>query len=181
MSLAFQWVIAVSAVVACLAVLVQAIILAGMYRGLMEAQKAGKEAQAKVGPLVERFGPMVERFDAFVTNGAKTLEELSPRLNEITAESLRFVQSARQHADRVGELIDETNDRAKARIAQIDQAVEQTVQQVENASDAVKSAVMRPVKEVNGFIAGVKAALNTYAQGGRNTPEHVTQDEEMFI
>jgi hypothetical protein len=92
------------------------------------------------------------------------------------------VETARQHADRIGELVDDTSGRAKARIAQIDQTVEHAVQEVEHAGDAVKSVVMRPVKEVNGLVAGVKAALNTYAQGGnRNTPEHVTQDEEMFI
>jgi len=60
--------------------------------------------------------------------------------------------------------------------------VEQTVVQVEQARDAVKTAVMKPAKEVNGIVAGVRAAFNTYAQGGtRNSPEHVTQDEEMFI
>ena len=54
--------------------------------------------------------------------------------------------------------------------------------QVEHATEAVKSAVTRPAKEVNGIVAGVKAALNTYAQGGnRNSPEHATQDEAMFI
>ena len=56
------------------------------------------------------------------------------------------------------------------------------MEQVEHASETVKSAVLKPVKEVNGMVAGVKAALNTYAQGGnRNSPEHATQDEEMFI
>lgn len=175
MSPVFQWVIAVAAVVACLAVLVQALILGAMYRALMEARQAGKEAQTK-------FGPLVDRFDAFVTNGAKLLEDVGPRVVQITAESLRLVETARQHADRIGEMIDDTSGRAKARIAQIDQTVEHAVQEVEHASDAVKSVVMRPVKEVNGLVAGVKAALNTYAQGGnRNTPEHVTQDEEMFI
>ena len=101
---------------------------------------------------------------------------------EITAETLVIAKAARQHAERIGELIDETSGRAKARIAQIDQTVGRTVEQVEHASEAVKSAVLKPVKEVNGIVAGVKAALNTYAQGGnRNSPEHATQDEEMFI
>ncbi len=110
------------------------------------------------------------------------MEENRPRIADITAESLIIAKTAREHAERIGELIDDTNGRAKARIAQIDQALEQTVAQVENATEAVKSAVLKPAKEVNGIMAGVKAALNTYAQGGnRNSPEHATQDEEMFI
>jgi hypothetical protein len=35
---------------------------------------------------------------------------------------------------------------------------------------------------VNGIVSGVKAAFSTYIHGGnRNSPEHATQDEEMFI
>jgi hypothetical protein len=30
-------------------------------------------------------------------------------------------------------------------------------------------------------MAGVKAAMNTLAQGRHNSPDHITQDEEMFI
>ncbi len=53
---------------------------------------------------------------------------------------------------------------------------------VEQARDAVKGAVLTPVREVEGLVAGVKAALSTYAQGGnRHSPERATQDEEMFI
>jgi hypothetical protein len=188
MSEVFQWVIGVAAVVACLAVVGQFAIFAAIYRALTEAQKAGKEAGAKIGPLVERIGPLVERvgpvverIDSLLTTTGKILEENGPRISNITAESLLIVKAARQHADRIGELIDETNDRAKARIAQLDESVGHTVEQVEHAGDVVKSAVLRPVREANGIVAGVKAALNTYAQGGNRSPARATQDEEMFI
>lgn len=175
MSEVFQWVMGVAAVVATLGVLGQMLILAFTYRAVMEAQKAGKEAQAK-------FGPLVDRFDALVSTSAKMLSENLPRVAEITTETLAVVKKVRQETERISELIDDVNGRAKVRIAQIDQTVDQTVDQVEQASEAVRNAVLRPVKEVNGLVAGVKAALNTYAQGGnRHTPEHATQDEEMFI
>ena len=45
----------------------------------------------------------------------------------------------------------------------------------------VKEAVKRPVREAGGVIAGIKAAVSTYAHGGRPSVDHVTQDEEMFI
>ncbi|MGO4885603.1 MAG: hypothetical protein ACLP59_32995 [Bryobacteraceae bacterium] len=175
MSEAFQWVVGVAAVVACLSVLVQAGILYAMYRVAMEAQKAGTELAPKVGPLIDRF-------DTFFVASSKVLEENSGKIANITEETLAVVKATRQQVERIGELIDDVNGRAKARIAQIDHAVESTVEQVEHASETVKSAVLKPVKEVNGLVAGVKAAISTYAQGGnRNSPEHATQDEEMFI
>jgi len=171
----FRWVIAAGVLLACLASVWQALILAAMYRAGKEAKKAGLEAQNKLGPLVDRF-------DAVLTNTGKMLEENRPRIAEITAETSALAKAARQQVERIGELIDDTSVRAKARIAQIDQTVGRTVEQVDHAGEAVKSAVMKPVKEVGGIVAGVKAALNTYAQGGnRNSPEHATQDEEMFI
>jgi len=182
MSEVFQWVVGAAAIVACLAVVGQTLILAAIYRAGKEAQTAGKEAGAKLAPLLDRFETFLTAFNNFLTSSGKTLEENRPRIAAITSEVLVVAKSARQHVEVIGDLIDDTSGRAKARIAQIDRTVDQTVEQVEHASEAVKSAVLKPVKEVNGIVAGVKAALNTYAQGGnRNSPEHATQDEEMFI
>jgi hypothetical protein len=171
----FRWVVAAGVLLACIASVWQAIIVAAMYRAGKEAQKAGKQAQ-------NRLGPLVDRFDAILTSSSKMLEENRPRIAEITAETLAVAKTVRQQVERIGELLDDTNVRAKARIAQIDATVGRAVEQADHAGEAVKSAVMKPVKEVGGIVAGVKAALNTYAQGGnRNSPEHATQDEEMFI
>lgn len=132
--------------------------------------------------LAPKVGPLIDRFDTFFVASSKVLEENSGKIANITEETLAVVKATRQQVERIGELIDDVNGRAKARIAQIDHAVESTVEQVEHASETVKSAVLKPVKEVNGLVAGVKAAISTYAQGGnRNSPEHATQDEEMFI
>jgi|SRR5450631_2158070 hypothetical protein len=168
----FRWVITVAVILACLATLWQAAVMAILLNMGKKAQKAGKEAQNKYQPLVE----------SIIKNSSKIVEENRPRIADMTAETLVIIKAARQHADRIGELIDEVSGRARARIVQIDETVGHTVEQVEQAGDAVKSAVMKPVKEVNGLVAGLKAALSTYAQGGnRNSPERATQDEEMFI
>jgi DNA anti-recombination protein RmuC len=178
----FRWVIAVGVLLACLATVWQAVIMTALYKAGKEAQKAGKEAQTKLAPLVERFEALMATSNHFLTTSTKVLEENGPRIADITADAVAVAKTARQQAERIGALIDDASGRAKARMAQIDETVDHTVGQVEHASEAVKDAVLKPVKEVNGFVAGVKAALSTYAQGGnRNSPEHATQDEEMFI
>ncbi|MGC9947305.1 MAG: hypothetical protein ABSF64_13125 [Bryobacteraceae bacterium] len=178
----FRWVIAVGVLLACLASVWQALILSAVYKAGKEAQKAGKEAQKKLTPLVDDFEAFLTTFNSFLTTSGKLLEENRPRIADIATETLAIAKTTRQQVDRIGELMDDASGRAKARIAQIDETVDHTVEQVEHASEAVKSAVLKPVKEVTGIVAGVKAALSTYAQGGnRNSPEHATQDEEMFI
>ena len=171
----FRWVVAVAVALGCLAFIWQAVIVAAMYRAGKEAQKAGKEAQGKIGPIIDRV-------ENILTTTAKLLEENRPRVSEISAEATLILKAARQQTERIGELLDDANQRARVRIAQIDETVDQTVGQVEHVSEAVRSAVLKPVKEVNGLVAGVKAAVATYAQGGRRpSVEHATQDEEMFI
>jgi hypothetical protein len=41
--------------------------------------------------------------------------------------------------------------------------------------------MLKPVREVNGIMNGVKAAISAYTQGSRRPVERITQDEEMFI
>jgi hypothetical protein len=89
---------------------------------------------------------------------------------------------AREQAHRFAEIGRDFADRAKAQIARVDAAVDKTVDQVQVAGESAKVAVMKPVKEVSGLIAGVKAAVASLSSNGRRpTMDHITQDEEMFI
>jgi hypothetical protein len=45
----------------------------------------------------------------------------------------------------------------------------------------VHSGVMRPLREIQGITAGVRAALAFLAKGGRANVNQITHDEEMFI
>jgi hypothetical protein len=63
----------------------------------------------------------------------------------------------------------------------VDTVVDETVSQAQVVGSGVKDAVMKPVREASGVVAGIKAAVNTYAAGRRPTVDHITQDEEMFI
>jgi uncharacterized protein YoxC len=178
----FHWVVSVGVLLAGVAMVWQAVVLAAIYRAGKEAAKAGREAQEKFAPVMRRLDTILADSTAVMTATNKILDDNRTRVAAITAETLAIASSFRSHTDKVGDLIDYAGDRARARITQVDETIDHTVESVEQASDAVRTAVMKPVKEVSGLMAGVKAALNTYAQGGtRNSPEHVTQDEEMFI
>ena len=164
----FRWVIAGAVILACLAFVVQSIIFVLLYR-------VARNTQTKVMPLVDRAEPIL-------ATTRQILEENKPRIAEVSVEAVEIAKVARAQVDRIGELLADSAERAKARLAQIDRTVDETVEQVEQVGDAVKTAVMKPVKEVNGLMAGMKAAISTLASGNRRpSVDHVTQDEEMFI
>jgi len=192
----FRIVVAAAVALACLACLVQAVAMLAFYR-------TAKRMQQKVGPLADRAEPVIEKLGPMIDNIAlaakkvgpaadqvesvlattnRIMEETRPRISELSVEAVEIVRSGRQQVERIGELLQDAGDRARTRLEQIDQAVDNTVEQVGQVGDAMKRAVLRPVREVNGLAAGISAAVSTLVHRSRKpSVDQATQDEEMFI
>jgi hypothetical protein len=100
---------------------------------------------------------------------------------EISANARDISGVAKDQAHRFAEVGRDIADRGKAQIARVDAVLDDTVEQVHQAGDNVKAAVMKPVREATAVLAGVKAAVTILVDGRRPTIDHLTQDEEMFI
>jgi len=60
--------------------------------------------------------------------------------------------------------------------------LDDTFGRVQSTVATVHGGVMRPLREISGVSAGIRAALNHLAKGAaRPAPAQATQDEEMFI
>ena len=153
-------------------------------------------AAAKVGPAIDRFRPVVDRAVVVVertgvliqsvnrvtATANLIMQDVRPRIADISDQTVAIVRSGREQVERVGDLLHDAGDRTHARLEQIDHAVEATIKQIENVSGTVKSAVLRPVREVNGIAAGISAAVSTLIHGQhKSSVDSATQDEEMFI
>jgi uncharacterized protein YjbJ (UPF0337 family) len=163
----FRLVVAGGVVLAALCFLAQTL-------AMMAVLRAVNKLREKLEPLAEKTGPILELVRTSAT-------ELVPRMMDISADAVEISKSAREQINRVGELLKDFSDRAMAQVARIDGAVEQTVGNVQNAGESVKDAVLKPVREVNGVLAGIKTAISVYSHGRRQSVDHATQDEEMFI
>src|SRR5207302_10933643 len=104
------------------------------------------------------------------------VDENGPKLSAAIENASETVKTVREQVDRLGEVVKEVGDRARAQIARIDGAVDQTVEQLENASHTMKTAITRPAREVNGLVNGLRAALSVYAHGRRERSEEHTSE-----
>ena len=153
-------------------------------------------AAAKVGPAIDRFRPVVDRAVVVVertgvliqsvnrvtATANLIMQDVRPRIADISDQTVAIVCSGREQVERVGDLLHDAGDRTHARLEQIDHAVEATIKQIENVSGTVKSAVLRPVREVKPIAAGISAMVSTLVRGRcKNSVDSATQDEEMFI
>jgi methyl-accepting chemotaxis protein len=150
------------------------------------------DAATKVVPAVERFvekttvfteraGQLVKSVNQVALTTNQIMQETRPKIADISEETLAIMHSGREQVERMGDLLHDAGDRARSRLEQVDHAVESTVNQIENVSGAVKAAVLRPVREVNGLAAGISAAVSTLVRGHKSSVDSATQDEEMFI
>jgi len=108
------------------------------------------------------------------------IADARPHIAELSEEAVAITRSGREQVERIGDLLHDASDRARARLEQIDESLESTVGQVGQVGGAVKRAVLRPVREANGLAAGISAAVSTLVHP-RKSPDAATQDEEMFI
>jgi ABC-type transporter Mla subunit MlaD len=135
----------------------------------------------KVDAVVVQAGPVVENARQMVANANMVISDVRPHITELSEEAVAIARSGREQVERIGDVLHEVGDRARARLEQIDESVENTVGQVGEVGTAVKRAVLRPVREANGFAAGISAAVSTLVRPRKSSVDSVTQDEEMFI
>ena len=133
--------------------------------------------------LVQRAGEIAVSASQVVATANDVMVDARPQLKDMSVEAAAIVRTGREQVERLGELIQDAGDVARNRIEQIDHAVTSTVDQVEHVGETVKTAVMRPVREVNGLAAGISAAVSTLVRGQqrKSSVDAATQDEEMFI
>ncbi|MBI1791750.1 MAG: hypothetical protein HYR60_29845 [Acidobacteria bacterium] len=163
----FRIVVAAGVCLACLAAIVQAVAMIGILR-------TAKRVNEKVGEFTDRAEPVLD-------SAKRTLEETRPKLKEITDQALEVIGTAKSQAARLDVLLTETAGRAKQQIDRIDYVLEDTLGRVQETTAALQSSILKPIKEVHGFLSGIRAALGALARGSRPSVDHVTQDEEMFI
>jgi methyl-accepting chemotaxis protein len=163
----FKWVIAGGISLAALCFLAQAIAAFILLRTV-------NKIHDKVEPLADKTEPILEMVRS-------SMNELVPKLVAVSDDVVELSRTARDQVNRVGELLTDLAQQAKAQVAKIDGAVESTVDSVQHAGESVKDAVLKPVREVNGVLAGIKTAISVYSHGRRQSVDHATQDEEMFI
>lgn len=139
------------------------------------------KVRARIDSVVERAEPILSTVQKFTTENSPRFSDIVRNTKEISVEAVDIAHVAKDQAHRFAEVGRDIADRTRAQVSRLDTAVDETIERAHEAGDTVKSAVLKPVREVSGIAAGVKAAVSAFAHGGRASVNHVTQDEEMFI
>lgn len=131
---------------------------------------------------------MKERVDAFLPKAEKlietaeaTLAESRAQINEITTRANDILALTQTQLTRVDELMADATVRAKVQLDRAETVLENTMSRVNDTVNSVHGTILRPIREITGVAAGVKAAVGHLLKGAPANVAQVTTDEEMFI
>src|SRR3954469_5465107 len=152
---------------AALAMLIQAGTLLGLFI-------VAKRIQEKVSVLT---GPIT----GIIDTSKKTLQTVEGHIDRIGTSSNSILDTTKQQLVKVDELLTDASTRAKVQMERAEMVLDDTMGRVQHTVSFVQSGVVRPVREVQGIVTGIRTAITHLGRGGRPTVDHATADEEMFI
>jgi hypothetical protein len=168
-------------IISAIALCIQAGMLAGMY-------KTTKALQEKISPLVPKVEGLIPTVQSLVETANSTVKQSGTQITEITIRANAIMESSQDILDStkrqlaiVEEVVGDAAVRAKVQMERVELVLDDTLSRAHETVAVVHDGIMRPLREVNGIAAGVRAALGALARGNRPTVDRATSDEEMFI
>jgi len=156
--------------VAALAIVLQVAILFGVYRAVREMQKAVGKTLPKVEAVVESVNVAIPRVNALVDSSKATVDE-----------SRKLVASAQAQLDKLDVVVTDAANRARVQMDRVEMVLDNTMDKAQQTVNVVSNGVLRPVREIQGIVAGIQAAFGYLLRSARPSVDQATADEEMFI
>jgi ElaB/YqjD/DUF883 family membrane-anchored ribosome-binding protein len=161
-------------IISAIALCIQAGMLAGIYKTIQRMQET-------INPLVPKVESLVEKTSATVEQSSRQITEITTRANDILESSKDILDSTKRQVAIVEDLVGDAAVRARVQMDRAELVLDDTLSRAHETIAVFHDGVMRPLREVNGLAAGIRAALGALARGNRPTPDQATSDEEMFI
>lgn len=132
-----------------------------------------------------------QRLEGFLPKAENTLNQAESTLIDSKAQLVQIghiatrtneiLDIAKTQLVRVDGLVADASERARFQMDRAETALEDTITRVNSTVNSVQGTVMRPVREISGVAAGVKAAVQHLLKGAPANVAQATTDEEMFI
>lgn len=159
--------LAVAVAVSSLSLLVQAVAAWRVYQVV-------KKLQEDVRPLIPTARALLEQAET-------TLREAVAELQESAGKAKGLMAAVQQQVEGIGRAREELAAQWRVQSERLDLVLEDIIGRVQEVVGVLHGTVTRPVREVTGMVAGVKAALQTLLLARRPTVDRATHDEELFI
>ena len=153
--------------VSAIALVIQMLILWGIYRTSRTMR--------------ERVLELSDRAEQSVKSASQELAETRAEVHKVIVKLGEVADSTKAQLVKVDETLTEMTTRARVQMDRVELALDDSLDRIQHAVTVVHNGVVKPVQQVTGVAAGVGAALHYFFRGGRPNVSEATMDEEMFI
>jgi uncharacterized protein with ACT and thioredoxin-like domain len=161
-------------VIASVAIVVQMVILLGMYlqmKGAIEKfTQIANEVKTRVDPILLR----VDRI----------LEDSEDKIASIMGDGAEITRLARGQAQKIDRVFTDSLERLRIQVIRADQILTGTLEVIEDTGTRVRNTLWGPVHQVSAVLKGIKVGIDVLRGVQRRAqPESdgAPQDEELFI
>jgi ABC-type transporter Mla subunit MlaD len=131
--------------------------------------------------LQESVNPLLPKVESLVAKATSTVEQSGKQITEITTRTNDILDSTKRQLAIVEDLVGDAAARAKVQMERVELVLDDTLSRAHETVAVVHDGILKPLRELNGIAAGVRAAVGALGRGNRPTVDRATSDEEMFI
>ncbi|MGO9338798.1 MAG: hypothetical protein ACLPY1_14960 [Terracidiphilus sp.] len=169
-----------------LCVLVQTILLLamslGMRKGLSALKEQVDEMKSSVMPTVEKARVLIDEASGFMAEASGFFARVSPKVESTVTDLAAVSTTLRAQAAEVEVALGQILEKVDKQTSRVDNMFSETLDAVDKASSFVTHAVGRPVRQLSGLLAGVKAAVESLRSNGHpNRDVRGRDDKDLFV
>jgi hypothetical protein len=159
--------IAGAVVISAIALVTNALAALGVYRSVRKVQ--------------EDITPLIPQAKAALLQAEETLKTSLIKIEALAEKADVTLSAAAHQIDELGVARADMTERVRVQAERLELVLDDTLSRFQDVVGTVHRGVIRPAREVSGVLAGIRAAVQTFAAGRRPSVDRATHDEEMFI
>jgi hypothetical protein len=160
--------------VTSVAVTLQMIILFALYKAV---SRSAAKVESLASEIQERAIPVLD-------TTASILEDVQPKISELTANLADTSLIIRDRVAHISEATGEVVERARLQAVRLDDLVNDTAEKVSRTTEFLQNTVFAPVRRMQAILQAVSAGINFMRRSRTGRVHKVAmekEDEEMFI
>jgi hypothetical protein len=161
-------------VIAAIALCIQAGLLFGIW-------KTTKSLNLHVASMMPQVRSILTKAETTIEDSRRNIVEITAKVNEMTAKANEMMDLGKAQMVKLDSVMTDASSRAKVQLERAELVMDDTMTRVHESVTAVHSGILRPIREIQGVTAGLRAAVQHFLRGGRPSVAQATHDDEMFI
>ena len=134
-----------------------------------------------VRKLQAQVSPIIPQATEFLVNSRTALDEALKQFRETGEKTQAVLADVQKEVAGFSEARTDITNRLQAQVQRVELVLDDSLSNIQEIVTVVHGGVIKPIREVTGFVSGVSTAFRSFFGARRPSVAQATQDEEIFI